>query len=790
MSEMVKDGMLIDMGRSAQNKVLNVLSKKYDTIIYNDYQTGDPSIDISTVVFRANNIRSINAAFDPDYADSPNLLASKKDTVTSDLFDLAATTPVPNLRYSFAGVNAETANHSGLAEAVKMESSKNRRYSPQEIFEKTGWYKGSEGKWRFEIDDSQATLTQIALNNLYNPDNTNDGLVLGDVLNHEKLYEAYPDIAGLSIDFDYRGDARGSASLSKGVININLAKIDGDSDELLSVLVHEIQHMIQGKEKFANGGGSDVQTVDYVINDLRKQMENAYDRRVFSEYKRLSNELHDLEQIKQWSELVDYANRESITRNSKLVYGHQQYQMYKRDVWDNVGYPPKKTKVNEHRDWLQSASRFLADKMQGNAPAGEPSYIKQLRDMVASGGENALKNKIAVVERAISKTAPVRRAFEKAEKDLAHAKNISKKASWNDLFYMSLAGEIEARNVQDRRELTEDERAELLPTNFDDGYKQTMINSPIRTGSESEPFSYSFAGENAKTADKYQLATAKERLANGEDKEVVRRETGWFMGVDGKFRFEIDDSEASLNVGNMPSRKLPEIKLKTLEQVKSLHPIISKNEFNRVAPLAEKLTNAIKNRTRTQDALIKAHTDKGMSFSDAYDSTLSVFKLSDESKQYDTAWDNFYKATKESAGSFSDFRGNQYTYSEYTDFKNRVAHDIFNRQIDRLEKTDSVSSIGDLLNHDKLFLAYPELRNIRVISTNLFESLIGISGYFDGEIIAVNPDSSVDSTLKTLLHELQHATQMKEGFARGGNTNQFNGVHSDIQKAIVNTKAY
>ncbi|MDO9214743.1 MAG: LPD23 domain-containing protein [Methylococcales bacterium] len=37
---------------------------------------------------------------------------------------------------------------------------------------------------------------------------------------------------------------------------------------------------------------------------------------------------------------------------------------------------------------------------------------------------------------------------------------------------------------------------------------------------------YSFAGENAQTADKYQLSTAKERLANGENAEQVRKDTG------------------------------------------------------------------------------------------------------------------------------------------------------------------------------------------------------------------------------------------------------------------------
>lgn len=55
---------------------------------------------------------------------------------------------------------------------------------------------------------------------------------------------------------------------------------------------------------------------------------------------------------------------------------------------------------------------------------------------------------------------------------------------------------------------------------------------------------YSFGGENAKTANISALNDAKSRIANGEYSETVRQETGWFKGYDGKWRFEIDDSQA------------------------------------------------------------------------------------------------------------------------------------------------------------------------------------------------------------------------------------------------------
>ena len=53
---------------------------------------------------------------------------------------------------------------------------------------------------------------------------------------------------------------------------------------------------------------------------------------------------------------------------------------------------------------------------------------------------------------------------------------------------------------------------------------------------------FSFAGERSKTADMEALALAKEMQEQDVDRETILRETGWFVGADGKWRYEIDDS--------------------------------------------------------------------------------------------------------------------------------------------------------------------------------------------------------------------------------------------------------
>ena len=53
---------------------------------------------------------------------------------------------------------------------------------------------------------------------------------------------------------------------------------------------------------------------------------------------------------------------------------------------------------------------------------------------------------------------------------------------------------------------------------------------------------YSFAGENANNANLDALARAKEMQAAGVADETIRQQTGWYVGMDGKWRWEIDDS--------------------------------------------------------------------------------------------------------------------------------------------------------------------------------------------------------------------------------------------------------
>jgi hypothetical protein len=122
------------------------------------------------------------------------------------------------------------------------------------------------------------------------------------------------------------------------------------------------------------------------------------------------------------------------------------------------------------------------------------------------------------------------------------------------LTYRLISGEVEARNVQARLELTAGERRESFPITTEDvpseyvlvwHGREVDVSAPA-PGKAAASVSYSFSGERSGTARIESLAHARALLGEGADPEQVRQETGWFVGHDQRFRYEIDDSNASL----------------------------------------------------------------------------------------------------------------------------------------------------------------------------------------------------------------------------------------------------
>ncbi len=154
-----------------------------------------------------------------------------------------------NIRYSFAGEKAQTANHSLLEQAKRAVA---QGQDPETVRQETGWFTGVDGKWRFEIDDSQVQLkpefAEGEIGFAIDPDFEGKSINLEDLIDAPELFSAYPDLRTLKVDTKTTG---GSFYLpSKDTISLAGSRVGKDAR---SSLLHEIQHAIQERENFARG---------------------------------------------------------------------------------------------------------------------------------------------------------------------------------------------------------------------------------------------------------------------------------------------------------------------------------------------------------------------------------------------------------------------------------------------------------------------------------------------------------------------------------------------------------
>lgn len=170
--------------------------------------------------------------------------------------------------YAFAGERAKTADLDGRKKAEALEVLGRK---PEAIHSETGWYRGTDGKWRFEIDDSQAHL-RVPLP--HDPGHRFDWYgKLGELLKHDALFKAYPFLGNVPVHVgigDYYEGSSSYFSQDGFVIRTEASK------PVLSIILHEIQHAIQEHEGFDLGSSPNIRIEQNHI--LRHDIENEISR--------------------------------------------------------------------------------------------------------------------------------------------------------------------------------------------------------------------------------------------------------------------------------------------------------------------------------------------------------------------------------------------------------------------------------------------------------------------------------------------------------------------------------
>lgn len=224
------------------------------------------------VVFDPEQVKSADAV---TYDDKGNIipLSERFNTANEDI------------RYSIAGKNSETADNSLLARANDMLY---KGIDSETVRQETGWYKGYDGKWRYEIDDSRfefhpdgqftnpdvlryrelqkkfinGDITENEFKEMQSLTKALKGVkitpdTLGDVVSHKELFEAYPQLKNVKFTYNTLDKGtHGSYSPNNKAITLNNSLI-GDNEAIKNTLIHEIQHAIQDIEGFAQGASTE-----------------------------------------------------------------------------------------------------------------------------------------------------------------------------------------------------------------------------------------------------------------------------------------------------------------------------------------------------------------------------------------------------------------------------------------------------------------------------------------------------------------------------------------------------
>ncbi len=306
-----------------------------------------------------------------------------------------------NSKHSFKGVNAAENDLSALERAESMENVDEPEWK---IFYETGWFRGADGKWRFEIDDSKAIVYRngdakmrnnekyqkfkkmCVEGDFFNPEFAVLAETYGDIgecnhltdyLVHDELYENYPFLRRIKINKKDVLDARGYFNEFAGEIGISKDLFGEYTEHVLKrTLLHEIQHAIQAQEKFA--GGANIDTWSEVsIKKNQVKHENAL---------RVANEAFE-KGSDEFKNLVRKVNRLQIAEDFGAEYEAAEQELY--DKYSEL-YSEYDDAMFEARLYLDSEELSNQEKYRMTAGEIEARDVSERMDMTEEERRNKM----------------------------------------------------------------------------------------------------------------------------------------------------------------------------------------------------------------------------------------------------------------------------------------------------------------------------------------------------------------------------------------------------------------
>ena len=409
----------------------------------------------------------------------------------------------------FAGEKAEGADKDMLAIAKARYKSENLNNfdSPrafqgrEEVWSETGWAQDRNGKWYFEIDDSELEIPDYVLNNIKSDKPYAIGLSGG--IKHDKLFKQYPELEDYTIEFvpgeriansnqiAIKGStAQASANFKKKTIYI--PKLDNGTlaPDVKESIVHELQHMVQEKERFMNGGDGSLGYAMTIRDQLTKEaIDKAQDPGLFKTMMNFRRLVDYNQQQPVFAEILNLLRRDKVedaltklkgtswwaTEGDVFTYKLQQKLKDKGIDKDYYKNNPNALKtellggtvdlekiVKTYNEDINNIYQSFQNTYKTNDPVGDVrNYIQGTLEKV--GGNVALLKKV-LSDRAGKAFGGDNDYFLNKLRMIDDVENgVYKDSVARKQVYNQLTGESQSRNVERRINMNEEQRRMNFP---------------------------------------------------------------------------------------------------------------------------------------------------------------------------------------------------------------------------------------------------------------------------------------------------------------------------------------
>ncbi len=291
---------------------------------------------------------------------------------------------------------------------------------------------------RVEALRSAALMADVKTLKKYNKYRKDNGRKLGDILDYPELFDAYPELKEMKVD---GGETQANGSFSPSTRTISLNKsLFADPDKLRSTLLHEIQHAIQDIEGFAKGSNA--------------AAAGTKARRIAAAKNAIwlaRSDLNTLAALPEEARNIDLSTKDG----RKKLEGVKDKLKQKRDELQEEHW---RKKAEEHRG---------STKKEREEEDALLEQISACTALLARASEKRGKNAGEIID-------SLKEEIKQTRARLREVHGVRQSLSDYEL-YRRTPGEIESRNVQERRDWTAEQR-QATPFNDTLEYPGEAVN--------------------------------------------------------------------------------------------------------------------------------------------------------------------------------------------------------------------------------------------------------------------------------------------------------------------------